>query len=58
MKRIKLEIIKQRLTDENWLVRQAAVVACVGREIPLDVIREWLASANGFIRQAALEVVR
>jgi len=35
---VPLEIIEQGLKDSDWRVRNAAMIACQGREVPLEII--------------------
>ena len=37
-----LEILEAWLKDEDWRVRQAAMNACQGQEVPLELIAEQL----------------
>ena len=49
-----IKTIELALLDEDWRVRQAAMNACVGRDVPLDIIERWLKDENWRVRQAAM----
>ena len=52
--RIGLETIDRWLKDDDWCVRQAAMNACIGRDVPLDMIERGLKDEIWCVRQAAM----
>jgi hypothetical protein len=52
---VPLDVIKQGLTDNDWVVRLAAMKVCKGREVPLDVIKQGLTDRYCDVRAAAMK---
>ena len=53
-KSLSLEIIEKWLKDSDWRVRQAAMNACNGRDVPLEIIEIGLKDSDCDVRQAAM----
>ena len=53
-KQLSLETIEKWLRDADCDVRQAAMTACQGREVPLEFIEKGLRDADWRVRQAAM----
>ena len=53
-KNLKLEIIEKWLKDSNGCVRQAAMNACQGRDVPIEIIEKWLKDSDWRVRAAAM----
>ncbi len=53
-KQLSLEMIEAWLKDSDWRVRQAAMNACQGRDVPLTVIEAGLKDSDWRVRQAAM----
>ena len=51
---LKLETIQKWLKDSDWRVRQAAMNACAGRDVPLEIIETGLKDSDWRVRQAAM----
>ena len=51
---ISLDIIERGLKDNDCDVRQAAMNACRGKDVPLEVIERWLKDSDWRVRQAAM----
>lgn len=51
---VKLEIIEKWLKDSDCDVRQAALNACNGREVPIEIIKQGLKDSSWGVRQAAM----
>ncbi len=54
---IDIALIRKGLADKFWLVRQAAMKACKGREVPLEIIKLGLDDEDGDVRLAAMEAL-
>ena len=53
-KQLSIDIIKQWLSDDDWKVRNVAMNACQGRDVPLDIIKQWLNDDDWIVRKAAM----
>ena len=55
-KAISLDLIERWLKDSDWRVRQAAMNACNGRDVPIDLIERGLKDSDCDVRQAAMKL--
>ena len=53
-KKLSLEVIEKGLKDDDCDVRQAAMNACQGKDVPLEVIEKGLKDDDWRVRQAAM----
>ena len=53
-KQLSLEVIERWLKDQDCDVRQAAMNACAGKDVPLEVIERGLKDQDFDVRQAAM----
>ena len=57
-KKLSLEVIERWLKDPDWRVRQAAMNACNGKDVPLEVIERGLKDPDCDVRQAAMNACK
>ena len=57
-KQLSIDIIKQWLSDSDWIVRKVAMNACQGRDIPLDIIKQGLADSDWRVRKVAMKYIK
>ncbi len=55
---LSLEVIERGLKDPDWRVRQAAMNACSGKDVPLEVIERWLKDPDCDVRAAAMNACK
>ena len=56
MKRLKIETIEKMLNDSDCDVREAAMNACQGKDVPLEIIERGLRDSNWHVRVAAMKI--
>ena len=57
-KKLSIEVIEKWLNDSDWRVREAAMNACNGRDVPLEVIEKGLNDSDYDVRKAAMNACK